>query len=204
MAGGRAAEEIAPGLWRWTAPHPAWRPGAEPGSAGDWDPNVGCALVVDEQLAVFFDPLVPADEEPFWRWCDTAVDSRPVHILTTIRFHGRSREAVADRYRGAVVTSLQSLPEGVEAFRFRGADETMFWVPAHGALVPGDRIIGDDGGGVRLCPDSWLGYLTSPLDQAGLRALLRPLLDLPVQRILVSHGEPLLSGGADALQRILA
>jgi hypothetical protein len=203
MADGRTAEEIAPGLWRWTAPHPAWRPGAEPGSAGDWDPNVGCVLVVDERSAVFFDPLTPADEESFWRWCDAAVGSRPVHILTTIRFHGRSREAVADRYGGEVVTSLQSLPHGVEAFRFQGADETMFWVPAHSALVVGDRIIGDGAGGVRLCPDSWLNYLTAPLDQAALRTLLRTLLDLPVKRILVSHGEPVVSGGAAALQRIL-
>jgi hypothetical protein len=203
MAGERAAEELAPGLWRWTARHPAWRPGAEFGSAGDWDPNVGCLLCVDAQSAVFFDPQLPADADAFWRWSDGAVGSRPVRVLTTIRFHGRSREAVAGRYGGEVVTSLRSLPPGVEAFRFRAADETMFWLPGHAALIPGDRIIGDDSGGVRLCPDSWLGYLTGS-DQAGLRALLHPLLDLPVQRILVSHGEPLLTGGAAALQRMLA
>jgi hypothetical protein len=91
----------------------------------------------------------------------------------------------------------------VQPFRFREADETMFWLSAHGALVPGDRIIGDDAGGVRLCPDSWVEYLKPPLPQPELRALLRPLLDLPVQRILVSHGAPLLTGGAAALQRIL-
>jgi hypothetical protein len=203
VAGERAAEEIAPGLWRWTARHPAWRPGAEAGSPGDWDPNVGCVLCVEARSALFFDPLLPADADAFWRWCDDTVGSRPVHVLTTIRFHGRSREAVADRYGGDVVTSLRSLPPDVEAFRFTGADETMFWLPTHGALVPGDRLIGDDAGGIRLCPDSWLAYLTESLDQAGLRTLLRPLRDLPVQRVLVSHGEPLLSGGAAALERIL-
>jgi hypothetical protein len=110
---------------------------------------------------------------------------------------------VAERYGGEVVTSLRSLPSGVQACRFREADETMFWLSAHGALVPGDRIIGDDAGSVRLCPETWTSYLTPPLSEAGLRALLRPLLDLPVRRILVSHGVPLLSGGAAALQRIL-
>jgi hypothetical protein len=203
VTGEPGVRELTPGLWRWTAPHPAWRPDAEPGSAGDWDPNVGCVLVLDELSAVFFDPLLPADPEPFWGWCDEAVESRPVHILTTIRFHGRSREALAARYGGELVTSLRELPRGVEAFRFRAADETMFWVPAHGALVSGDRIIGDDAGGVRLCPDSWLAYLTPAMGEAELRALLAPLLDLPVQRILVSHGEPLLSGGDAALARML-
>ena len=122
------AEEVAPGLWRWTAPHAAWRPGAEPGSAGDWDPDVGCVLAVDAARAVFVDPLLPADETAFWAWSDVAVGSRPVHVLTTIRFHGRSREEVAGRYGGEVVSSLRSLPPGVEAVRFRAADETMFWL----------------------------------------------------------------------------
>jgi hypothetical protein len=165
---------------------------------------VGCVLAVDAGRAVFVDPLLPADEAAFWAWSDEAVGSRPVHVLTTIRFHGRSREAVADRYGGEVVTSLRSLPPGVQPFRFPDADETMFWLPAHSALVPGDRIIGDHAGSVRLCPETWTSYLKPPLSEAGLRACLRPLLDLPVQRILVSHGAPLLSGGAGALQQILA
>jgi hypothetical protein len=209
----RAADEIAPGLWRWTAPHPAWHADAEPDSPHDWDEHVGCALWVDAQSAVFFDPLVPDGPGAFWEWCDEAVGRRPVRVLTTIRFHSRSRDAVAERYGGEVVTGLRSLPRGVEAFDFREADETIFWVPAHSTLVAGDRIIGDRAGGVRLCPDSWLGYLgdyrerlgleAPPRNQADLRALLRPLRELPVQRILVSHGEPVLAGGADALARVL-
>jgi hypothetical protein len=91
----------------------------------------------------------------------------------------------------------------VAAFRFRAAGETMFCLPGHRALVPGDRIIGAEPDGVRLCPDSWLGYLKPPLTQPDLRDLLRPLLDLPVERILVSHGAPLLSGGAAALTTLL-
>ena len=37
-----------------------------------------------------------------------------------------------------------------------------------------------------------------------LRELLRPLLELPIERVLVSHGEPVLSGGRDALAEALA
>jgi hypothetical protein len=198
------ADQLAAGLWRWTAPHPDWRPEGEPRAADDWEQDVGCVLAVGADHAVFIDPLLPADHGAFWRWCDGAVGKRSVHVLTTIRFHRRSREAVAERYNGEVVASLRSLPPGVQAFRFRAADETMFWLLEHGALVPGDRILGADPEGVRLCPDSWMTYLTPPLHQAELRALLRPLRELPVRRILVSHGEPLLHGGAEALRRILA
>ncbi len=48
-------------------------------------------------------------------------------------------------------------------------------------------------------PDSWLRYLQSSLDRAQLRVLLRPLLDLPVERVLVPHGQPVLEGGRNAL-----
>jgi hypothetical protein len=36
-----------------------------------------------------------------------------------------------------------------------------------------------------------------------LREALRPLLDLPVEMVLVSHGEPVLRGGRDAISRVL-
>jgi hypothetical protein len=39
-----ARTPIAPGLWRWTAPHPGWRSGALPGSPDDWDQQVGADL----------------------------------------------------------------------------------------------------------------------------------------------------------------
>ncbi|MDX6569946.1 MAG: hypothetical protein QOH15_2524 [Gaiellales bacterium] len=41
----------------------------------------------------------------------------------------------------------------------------------------------------------WLGKGT----HADLRKSLLPLLDLPVERVLVSHGAPILSGGKQAL-----
>ena len=197
------AEQVAPGLWRWTAPHPAWRPGAEPGSAGDWDPNVGCVLAVDAARAVFVDPLLPADETAFWAWSDEAVGSRPVHVLTTIRFHGRSREAVAERYGGEVVTSLRTSRTACSRSgsarptrRCSGCLRTVRSYPATASSATTPAASGcARRRGRATSSRRWL--------QPGLRALLRPLLDLPVQRILVSHGAPLLSGGAAALQRIL-
>jgi hypothetical protein len=37
----------------------------------------------------------------------------------------------------------------------------------------------------------------------GLRVALRPLLELPIELVLVSHGKPVLEGGRDALERAL-
>ncbi|MDQ3066092.1 MAG: hypothetical protein M3R12_02915 [Actinomycetota bacterium] len=83
------------------------------------------------------------------------------------------------------------------------ADEFMYWLPEVRTLVPGDRLLGDGEGGVRPCPDSWLRYLNA-MDGTRLRVLLAPLLDLPVERVLCSHGEPVLEQGREALARARA
>ena len=53
-----------------------------------------------------------------------------------------------------------------------------------------------------LCPESWLYWVR--VDRNGLRVLLEPLLDLPIERVLVSHGDPVLSGGVEALRGCLS
>ena len=79
------------------------------------------------------------------------------------------------------------------------------WAPLD-ALVPGDRLLGDDAGGLTLCPESWLGYIdrSAPPDHAVLRAALAPLLELDVELVLTSHGEPVLRDGAAAVRAALA
>jgi hypothetical protein len=81
----------------------------------------------------------------------------------------------------------------------RRGGEVMVWLEEHRALVPGDRLIGDGRGGIRMCPPSWY----SGLSPDGLREALRPALDLPVEMVLVSHGEPVLGDGRRALERAL-
>jgi hypothetical protein len=198
------AREVAPGLWRWTAPHPDWRPDPEPESAADWPEDVGCVLyLASDGAAVFVDPQLPPDVDEFWRWADERVGTRSVLVLTTIPWHERSRDAVARHY-GASLAGDHDLPHGVELLPFPRADETMVWLPARRALVPGDRIIGTESGGLRLCPESWLRYLPSGMALEELREELGSLLAHPVERVLVSHGEPVLAGGGEALKRLLA
>jgi glyoxylase-like metal-dependent hydrolase (beta-lactamase superfamily II) len=92
------------------------------------------------------------------------------------------------------------LPGGIEAFRTARAAEIVYWIPAHRALVPGDVLLGDGRGGIRLCPESWL---PPGKTHAALATSLGALLELPVERILVSHGDPVLSGAAAALRTAL-
>ena len=174
--------EIADGLTYWTAPHPEW-------AEDDWPRDVGCVLAEVAGEVVLIDPLV--DD---WDWLDERVAGRRVHVLTTIRFHERDRAAVFARY-----DADERSPDGVDAFP--APAEQILWLPGHAALVPGDSLIADEGG-LRLCPESWLRHFEEGLPE--LRAALEPLLDLPVERVLCSHGEPVLSGGRAALRAALS
>jgi hypothetical protein len=196
-------EEIAPGLLRWTAPHPNWDPQAAPGSSGDWEQNVGSVLYELPQAVAFIDPLLPSeDRERFLRWLDDRVAARPVSVLTTNRWHRRDREELAERYRSTTTRAWNAIPAGVAPRPLRGADETLFWLPAAAALVAGDRLLGDGAGGLSVCPESWLE--SAQVDRAGVAVLMRPLLELPIERVVVSHGEPVLHDGRAALARAIA
>jgi len=107
--------------------------------------------------------------------------------------------------RAGVVTDAfrpgDALPGGVEAFRTARSTEVVYWIPRQASLVPGDVLLGDGAGGVRMCPESWLPGKTS---HAALAESLRPIADLPIKRILVSHGEPVLENGRTALAAALS
>lgn len=188
--------QVAPGLWRWTAPHPDWEPTEQEDSPADWARDVGCVAYATPSTLVLIDPLVTdGDYAPL----DTLAESRArVAILITIAWHERSRSELTTRY-----SATADVPDGVEAIEIRGSRETVFWIPEHRALVPGDRILGDRPPGLRLCPDSWMRNLGG-YTRADLRAALLPLLELPVEMVLVSHGEPILGNGHTALERALA
>ena len=95
------------------------------------------------------------------------------------------------------------LPGGVEAHEISGLDgpEITYYLPPHRALVFGDALLGADPGQVRVPPRSWAasGDVGGARYQAEFRPSLRRLLELPIDMLLVSHGEPVLEGAHDAL-----
>ncbi|MDQ3867865.1 MAG: hypothetical protein M3304_13720 [Actinomycetota bacterium] len=211
-------ERIAERLWRWTTRHPEWTP------EEDWSPEVGCVYYEAPDAVVFIDPLVPAEHEErdrFWRALDRDVENaaRPVAVLLTVFWHERSAQELTDRYDAATLWAHEPalarvdarvtnpfragarLPGGVEALDAERRDEVLLWIAEHRTLVAGDVLLGAEHGGVRVCPDSWL---PDGVDPRVFRARLGRLLDLPIERILVSHGEPVLADGRDALARALA
>jgi glyoxylase-like metal-dependent hydrolase (beta-lactamase superfamily II) len=192
-------EELAPGLRRWTAWHEEWE-----------EDVASLALETDDGL-VLIDPIDPPREL-----------RRPDHVLLTVFWHYRSTPALkaprvwASRRtvkallnRGVTVTDPvtagDELPGGVQAFETARHGELVYWLPKQRAVVAGDVLLGAGakpratGDPLRLCPERWLSKAT----HADLRDALRPLLDLPVQRVLVSHGAPVLRGGKGALEQLL-
>ena len=162
-------------------------------------------------VALFIDPQLPVDREAFWEWADARCAGRDVIALTTIGFHARSRAAIIDRYGGASVGEDASadfeplLPASVECLRLPAAGETLVWLAGPKALIPGDSLVGDGRGGLRLCPESWLDVAPEALTSEELRGALAEITaGLPVRRVLVGHGDPVLSGGREALDRVLA
>jgi hypothetical protein len=188
-------QQVAPGLWRWTTPHPGWEAPKQEDDPADWPRDVGSVAYETAETLVLIDPLIADGDSPALD--ELAEKSNGVAILTTLEFHRRSRDELTQRYAATTTP-----PDGVDAIEIGGAGETMYWIPEHNALVPGDRILGDRPPGLRLCPESWLRYLPG-YTQEDLRAGLRPLLDLPVEMVLVSHGEPVLRDGRTELERAL-
>jgi glyoxylase-like metal-dependent hydrolase (beta-lactamase superfamily II) len=192
--------EIAPGLRRWTALHE------------EWEEQVASLALDTADGLVLIDPIDPPRGL-----------RKPEHVLLTVFWHGRSagglrakhvwawsRSVRRLRNRGVEVTDPfepgDELPGGVRAFETARDGEVVFWLPAQRAVAVGDVVLGAGAKPratsepLRLCPERWLGGASHD----DLRTSLRPLLDLPVQRVLVSHGEPVVRAGKRALAAVLA
>jgi glyoxylase-like metal-dependent hydrolase (beta-lactamase superfamily II) len=184
-------EEIRPGLKRWTAPHPEWKP--EEDDLDETYRPVASTLFRGPDALVFIDPLVP---DELWPQLDAEVEASglPVVVVTTIHWHARSRADVAERYRA----SIGATTPGVRSFSAARQDEVALWLEGVHAVVVGDAVLGDQRGGLRLSP--WFRY---EHERERTRTALRHLLDLPVALVLPAHGNTVLTGAKSALARAL-
>jgi glyoxylase-like metal-dependent hydrolase (beta-lactamase superfamily II) len=217
---------IDEGLWRWTAPHPEWKP--EQGGPEGWERMVGSVYCETDEGIVLIDPLIPPVGTPESTRLLAALDrdldraGRPVAILLANHYHVRSADALRERYAarpGAEVWAhaespvgdratrrfgaIDPLPGGIRALPASGLNpgEVVFHLPAHRALVPADALLGAGPGRLRLAPRAWAA---DPQRYDRLfRDQVRDLLAAPVERVLVSHGSPVLERGARALEEAL-
>lgn len=179
-------QEIAPGLWHWTALRESIRS------------EVGSYYL--ERARVAIDPMLPP-ERPDW--------FRPEHALLTCRHHDRDAwqlgctvwvvESGAHELegRGAFETFAwgDELPGGLVAHEVDAIspDETALWAPAHRALFLADGVVCWPGTpGLSFVPDSLMDE--PERTKAGLLAAFRRLLELGPERVLLAHGGPATPG----------
>jgi hypothetical protein len=157
-----------------------------------------------------------------WEELDGVVEGR-VETLITIPYHVRSAEAARERYGGSIwghpavgkrladqsalraVRPGDALPGGVTAHRIGNPVryEMPLHVPDADALVFGDSIVGT-GDGARVWVEQRLTEKRRRWYEDRLLPSLRPLLDVGADRLLVTHGPPVLTGGRAALAEALS
>jgi hypothetical protein len=211
-------DEIDAGLWRWTARHPEWHP------PGFGDDVASFAVQAADDTTLLIDPLLP-DGEHDAGVVLAALDGltrEHVAILISIPYHARSARALAERYDATVyghaecVTRLGSeerfteidpdepLPADVRAFTIGEPRlfEMPLWIPSHSAVVFGDAVVEVDGE-LRVWAQSAADAEEEHRIADRFVPTLQPLVDLKPERVLVTHGKPVLSGGAEALARAM-
>jgi glyoxylase-like metal-dependent hydrolase (beta-lactamase superfamily II) len=223
----RRVRELAPGLWHWQAPHPAWE------SSEPWDENVSSYAIDDGERLLFFDPIAPPGE------LEKLAPERETAVVLTAPWHERDMQGLVVRHGLPVyapepdtaeelmrmfgVTAEQAgdgspdlvwlraerpdhwhryetgdrLPGGIETFPGHKRNDIVLWVGGHGAVVAGDTLV-DFGSGLEM-NERWLKYAGATREQ--VLEGLRPLLDLPVEHVLATHGGPF---DRAALERALA
>lgn len=208
-------EILAKNLWRWTARHPEWHPGEFGAEVASFAARAGGGLLL-------VDPQLPPEPHAVLETLDDAIGER-VAILITIPYHVRSAEDLWRRYRTEAETTIhghpacakrlsdrtaftpidagQALPGGVTAHaigkprRF----ETPLHLPSHDALVFGDAVA-ETGGRLVVWSGDRVDAKVERFYRERFNPTLKPLLELDFDRVLVTHGQPVLEGGRDALR----
>lgn len=193
-------DEIAPGLWHWTAVRE--RIGAEVSS------------YYLEAERVILDPMIPPGGLKLFE-----SHGAPEHAVMTNRHHDRDAWRLHDQF-GTTVHCIRNgiyelegqgqaepfdfgdeLPGGIRVHEVDAIcpDETALHVSRHRALAVADGVIRGRGGGeLQFVPD-WL--MDDPEETKGqLRDAYRSLLELDFDLLLLAHGAPVTSDAREALR----
>jgi glyoxylase-like metal-dependent hydrolase (beta-lactamase superfamily II) len=158
----------------------------------------------DDERLLFFDPLaVPSEIEGL-------AAAREAAVVLTCPWHERDARSLVERLGTPVFTpppdegspdvawllgsdksyahlysAGERLPLGVEALPGRLPNDVVLWIESHRAVIVGDTLV-DFGQGLEI-PVEWLPRGVAPEEIA---EGLRPLLELPVEVVLATHGGP--------------
>ena len=189
-------DEIAPGLWHWTALRETI--GTE----------VSSYYLTAER--VWIDPMLPPERADWFQ---------PEHAVLTCRHHSRDawkldcsvwvveQGAHELEGRGEFRTFAwgDDLPGGMVAYEVGALspDETALHIPAHRALAIGDGVVRwRDVEGLTFVPDFLMD--DPEATRAGLRAAYRRLLDeLEFDHLLLAHGEPVVGTADEELRDLV-
>jgi glyoxylase-like metal-dependent hydrolase (beta-lactamase superfamily II) len=183
---------VTAGLWLWRQHHHEWREG------DDWEPEVSSFAVESRGETVLLDPLAPPPSaSEVWTRLDARrptaiVVLKPDHVRDVdlfVRWYGVPAHGPELFWRDDIprteltpVRPGDELPGGLLAlYDGRGRMETPLYLPEQRALVFADGM---------TAPGGVLRVWWSPTLQERTLPALRAMLDLPFERVLVSHGEP--------------
>jgi glyoxylase-like metal-dependent hydrolase (beta-lactamase superfamily II) len=218
--------ELAPGLWHWTAPHPEWR-ASEPWDQN----VSSYAIDDGERLLLFDPLGVPSEIEERaadrdaaivltapWheRDAQSLVERFGVPVYTPLpdtaeylmEKYGLTAEQAGDGSPDVVwllkegigeahpYTAGDRLDVAVEALPGQKPNDMVLWLEGHRTVIAGDTLV-DFGRGLGINP-RWLG---PDVTREQVVEGLRPLLNLPVEHVLATHGGPFDRG---ALERTLS
>jgi hypothetical protein len=211
-------ERLAPDLWRWTARHPEWHP-------GEFGREVASFALRTGSDTILIDPLLPPDEKPVLALIERILGDR-LSILITIPYHVRSSEEIWRRFRRQADTSIHGHPAcasrlddtsglreiepgvelvaGITAHRIGKPrrHEMPLHIPSHRALAFGDALAAVDGELV-VWATARVDKKVERFHRERFNPSLEPLLDLDFDRVLVTHGEPIVTNGRAALRQAL-
>jgi glyoxylase-like metal-dependent hydrolase (beta-lactamase superfamily II) len=182
--------DLAAGLWIWRVAYPDWRP--EVG----WPEHVTSTCVESGGEVALLDPIAPPEGSEAWERWDAGpptmvVILKPDHVrdldLFVRRFGARAFGPWLFWRSNVPKTELEPiepgsvLPGELKAlFDGRGRNETPLWLPEQRTIVFADGL---------TAPEGELRVWGTPQIHRALPAL-RELLELPFERVIVSHGEP--------------
>lgn len=198
-------QELQRGLWHWEARHPVWTP--KEGGPDGWGPEVSSYAIDDGGRLLLIDPLALPSE------LEALAADRETAIVLTCPWHARDTSDLAERLgasvyvpppdegdpnplAGIVFSAGDTLPIGVRAFPGMEPNDLVLWIESRRALAVGDTLL-DRGSGLEF-PVTWANK-GAPPEQ--ILEGLRPLLELPVEIVLPTHGAPT---DRAALERALA